>query len=59
MSGYVGLNQLKNQKLEVTGSSGAVQALKMESDDHAVGPGVLTVNSKRRIQFDGRARRSS
>ncbi len=45
-SGYVGLSQRKKQKLEVAGSSGAVQALRMENDAPVVGPGAPTANSK-------------
>ena len=45
-SGYVGLNQLEKQKLEAAGSSGAVQALRMENDAPVVGPGAPTANSK-------------
>ena len=36
-SGYVGLNQLEKQKLEVAGSSGAVQASRMGNDAPVVG----------------------
>ena len=46
MNGYVGLSQLKKQKLEAGGSSGAVQALRMENDALVVGPDALTANSK-------------
>jgi hypothetical protein len=46
MSGYVGLSQLKKQKLEAAGSSGAVQALRMENDAPVVGPDAPTANSK-------------
>src|SRR5438270_10083608 len=46
MSGYVGLSQLKKQKLEVAGSSGAVQVLRMENDAPVVGPDAPTANSK-------------
>jgi len=46
MSGYVGLSQLKKQKLEAAGSSGAVQALRMESGAPVVGPDAPTANSK-------------
>jgi hypothetical protein len=45
-SGYVGLSQLKKQKLEAAGSSGAVQALRMENDAPVAGPDAPTVNSK-------------
>ena len=45
-SGYVGLSQLKKQKLEAAGSSGAVQALGMENDAPVVGPDAPTANSK-------------
>src|SRR6266568_9540255 len=45
-SGYVGLSQLKKQKLEAAGSSGAVQALRMENDAPVVGPDAPTANSK-------------
>jgi hypothetical protein len=40
------LSQLKKQKLEVAGSSGAVQALGMENDAPVVGPDAPTANSK-------------
>jgi hypothetical protein len=43
---YVGLSQLKKQKLEAAGSSGAVQALRMENDAPVVGPDAATANSK-------------
>ena len=46
MSGYVGLSQLRKQKQEVAGSSGAVQALRMENDAPVVGPDALTANFK-------------
>jgi hypothetical protein len=46
MSGYVGLSQLKKQKLEAAGSSGAVQALRMENAAPVVGPDAPTANSK-------------
>jgi hypothetical protein len=45
-SGYVGLSQLKDQKLEAAGSRGAVQALRMENDAPVAGPDAPTVNSK-------------
>jgi bifunctional non-homologous end joining protein LigD len=45
-SGYAGLSQLRKQKLEVAGSSGAVQALRMENDAPVVGPDAPTANSK-------------
>src|ERR1700693_5369139 len=45
-SGYVGLSQLKKQKLEAAGSSGAVQGLRMENDAPVVGPDAPTANSK-------------
>ena len=45
-SGYVGLSQLRKQKLEAAGSSGAVQALRMENDAPVVGPDATTANSK-------------
>src|SRR6266478_9372620 len=45
-SGYVGLSQPKKQKLEAAGSSGAVQALRMENDAPVVGPDAPTANSK-------------
>src|SRR5579872_4306079 len=44
MSGYVGLSQLKKQKLEAAGSRGAVQALRMENADPVVGPDAPTVS---------------
>jgi len=40
------LSQLKKQKLEAAGSSGAVQALRMENDAPVVGPDAPTANSK-------------
>jgi hypothetical protein len=40
------LNQLKKKKPEVGGSPGAVQALKMENDAHAVGPDVPIANTR-------------
>jgi hypothetical protein len=40
------LSQLKKQKLEAAGSSGAVQALSMENDAPVVGPDAPTANSK-------------
>jgi hypothetical protein len=43
---YVGLSQLKKQKLKAAGSSGAVQALRMENDAPVVGPDAPTTNSK-------------
>jgi hypothetical protein len=46
MSGYAGLSRLKKQKLEAAGSSGAVQALRMENDAPAVGPAAPTANSE-------------
>src|ERR1700683_5568530 len=46
MSGYVGLSQLKKRKLEAAGSSGAVQALRMENDAPVVGPAAPTANSE-------------
>src|SRR6202023_2909544 len=45
-SGYVGLSQLKKLKPEAAGSSGAVQALRMENDAPVVGPDAPTANSK-------------
>src|SRR6266478_9400376 len=45
-SGYVGLSRLKKQKLEAAGSSGAVQALRMENDAPVVGPDAPTANSR-------------
>jgi hypothetical protein len=45
-SGYVGLSQLKRQKLEAAGSSGVVQALRMENDAPVVGPDAPIANSK-------------
>ena len=39
-------SQLRKQKLEAAGSSGAVQALRMENDDPVVGPDAPTANSK-------------
>jgi hypothetical protein len=39
-------SQLKKQKLEAAGSSGAVQALRMENDAPVVGPDAPTANSK-------------
>jgi len=41
-SGYAGLSRLKKQKLEAAGSSGAVQASRMEND----GPAAPTANSE-------------
>jgi hypothetical protein len=46
MNGYVGLSQLKKQKQEAAGSTGAVQALRMENDAPAVGPDASTADSK-------------
>ncbi len=46
MSGYVGSSQLKRQKREAAGSSGAVQVLRMENDAPVVGPDAATANSK-------------
>jgi hypothetical protein len=40
------LSQLKKQKLEAAGSSGAAQALGMENDALVVGPDAHTANSK-------------
>jgi hypothetical protein len=40
------LSQLKKQKLEAAGSTGAVQALGMENDAPVVGPDAPTANSK-------------
>jgi len=40
------LSQLKKQKLEAAGSSGAAQALRMENDASVVGPDAPTANSK-------------
>jgi len=40
------LIQLKKQKLEAAGSTGAVQALGMENDAPVVGPDALTANSR-------------
>jgi GTPase involved in cell partitioning and DNA repair len=40
------LSQLKKQKLEAAGSSGAVQALRTENDAPVVGPDAHTANSK-------------
>jgi hypothetical protein len=37
------LSQLRKQKLEAAGSSGAVQALRIENDALVVGPDALTV----------------
>ena len=45
-SGYVGLSQLKKQKLEAAGSSGAGQVFGMENDAPVVGPDAPTANSK-------------
>ena len=45
-SGYVGLSQPKEQKREAAGSSGAVQALRMENDAPVVGRAAPTANSK-------------
>src|SRR5256885_4368984 len=39
-------SQLKKQKLEAAGSSGAVQALRRENDAPVVGPDAPTANSK-------------
>lgn len=44
MSGYAGLNQRKNRKLESTESSGVVQALRMESGVPAAGQAAPIVN---------------
>src|SRR5258705_6481819 len=46
MSGYVGLSRRKKQRREAAGSSGAVQALRMENDAAVVGPDAPTANSK-------------
>lgn len=46
MSGYVGLNQRKKQKLEAAVSRGVVQALRMENDAHVVGLDATIANSK-------------
>ena len=43
-SGYVGLSQLKKQNLEAAGSSGAVQALRMENAGPVAGPAARTAN---------------
>jgi hypothetical protein len=40
------LSQLKKQKPEAAGSSGAFQALRMENDAPVVGPDAPTANSK-------------
>jgi hypothetical protein len=40
------LSQLKKQKLEAAGSSGAVQALRTGNDAPVVGPDAPTANSK-------------
>jgi hypothetical protein len=40
------LSRLKKQKLEAAGSSGAVQALRMENDAPVVGPDATTANSR-------------
>jgi hypothetical protein len=40
------LSQLKKQRLEAAGSSGAVQALRKENDAPVVGPDAPTANSK-------------
>jgi hypothetical protein len=40
------LSQLKKQKLEAAGSSGAVQALRMENDAPVVGPDAPTADAK-------------
>jgi hypothetical protein len=45
-SGYVGLSQLKKQKLEAAGSSGPVQALRMENDAPVAGADAPNANSK-------------
>ena len=42
-NGYAGLSQLKKQKLEAAGSTGAVQALGMENDAPVVGPETITL----------------
>ena len=42
----VGLSQLRKQKLEAAGSSGAVQALRMENDAPVVGRDAPTADSK-------------
>src|ERR1017187_7384574 len=44
-SGYVGSSQLRKQKPEAAGSSGAVQALRMENDAPVVGPDAPTADS--------------
>src|SRR5580700_9843371 len=46
MSGSVGLSPLKKQKPEAAGSSGAVQALRMENDAPVVGLDAPTANSR-------------
>ena len=43
--GYVKLGQLKKRKLEAAGSSGAVQALRMENGAPVVGPDAPIANS--------------
>ena len=40
------MSQLKKQKPEAAGSSGAVQALRMENDAPVVGPDAPTANSR-------------
>jgi hypothetical protein len=45
MNGYAGLSQLKKQKPEAAGSTGAVQALGMENDVPVVGPDAPTADS--------------
>ena len=40
------MSQLKKQKLEAAGSSGAVQALRMENDAPVVGPDASTADAK-------------
>ena len=40
------IESVKKQKLEAAGSSGAVQALRMENDAPVVGPDAPTANSK-------------
>ena len=40
------MSQLRKQKLEAAGSSGAVQALRMENDAPVVGPDAPIANSK-------------
>ena len=51
MSGYAGLSQLEKRKLEAAGSSGAVQALRMENDAPVVGRDAPTADAKM-VQLD-------